>query len=518
MSGIGWLWDGHRWRTREERQVGGGPEASDVVLVIGDAAPPGAFAQASAPLVLNGGAKRFAALNREDIRDRLHRIGVSLSAGVVRHAEAASGDWRVVRFIRVRVFQDQVLDACWVRDHSTLQGRNGEKKHATAFGSGNRLLTNARMDTEPLHPQQAAYRKASSTAIRTIYALGLDAGIVELSLDGSKKCAVQSVLLPGEAPSGGQNRDEAKWLDAADNLARRMAESTSPRRRAPVLIGADPEFLLVNGKGKVVPADRYLGSGHGAGTDAVVIGGKIARPVAELRPAPAASPAEVVSRIRGLLSIAQTRIEDTTLRWVAGAMPVTGFALGGHIHLSGVPLTNRLLRQLDSYVAIPLAMAEAESGRARRPKFGLLGDCRQQPHGGFEYRTLPSWLVSPSACEAALSLALLCALETDQLRYCPASEERYAAAYYRGDRVTLRECLEPLISSMRAVPSYAKLATGIEPFIDSLRRSEIWDETLDFRSAWALPSGERGQSGVLADIANPSVRRLRGVNHRTDLL
>ncbi|MFC4101078.1 putative amidoligase domain-containing protein [Paenibacillus xanthanilyticus] len=515
VSGVGWIWDGNSWRTNEERHEDI-PQAGDVVLIIGDAAPPAVFARASAPLVLNGSAKRFAAMSREDIRERLRLIGVDLSGGVVRNA-AASG-WRAARHIRVRVFQDQVLNASWVRDYATTHGRAGERNQASAFGGGYRVRTNARMDSEPLHPQQAAYRKAAATAIRTIYALGLDAGVVELSLEGSKKCCVEAVLLPQEAPEEGSSRGEANWLDAADQLARRMADSAGQRRRVPVLIGADPEFLLVSGKGKIVPADRYLGGGHGAGTDAVVIGGKIARPVAELRPAPDVSPAEVVSRIRRLLLMAQTRIEDASLRWVAGAMPVAGFALGGHIHLSGVPLTNRLLRLLDSYVAIPLAMAEAESGRARRPKFGLLGDCRQQPHGGFEYRTLPSWLVSPIVCEAALSLALLCALETNKLHYCPASEARYADAYYRGDRITLRECLEPLITSMRVVPSYANLANGIEPFIEALRRGEIWDEALDIRGAWSIPSGERADSGILADIASPSVSRGRGVNHRADLL
>lgn len=515
MAGNGWMWDGEQLRTREARGSRQLPEAGDVVLVLGDAPAPASSAHAI--LVLNGEARRFAALKRKELRERLLRIGITLSPGAGRHAEvSAMGGWRADRQIRVRVFQDQVLDMRWIRDGSGSAGQSGGKRGKGAYGVGRGAMLGDRAEPESLLPQQSAYRKASRAAIRSIYALCLDAGIVELSLDGGGRCVVDAVLLPSGA---GDEWEAEAWLEAVEHLAAgRMAGTTARDRRKTILLGADPEFLLVNDSGKVVPAERYLGSGYGAGTDAMFIGGRIARPVAELRPAPAAQPSEVAARIRGLLSIAQSRIRDAGLRWVAGAMPVPGFALGGHIHVSGVPLTNRLLRQLDSYVAIPLAMAESEPGRARRPRFGVLGDCRQQPHGGFEYRTLPSWLVSPAACEAALSLALLCALETDDLDYCPAADERYMAAYYRGDRETLRTCLEPLITAIRAVPSYEDLAPGIEPFLQQLRDGAIWDEALDIRAAWSLPLGESGIAGELADIARPSNGRARGVNHRIDLL
>ena len=167
-------------------------------------------------------------------------------------------------------------------------------------------------------------------------------------------------------------------------------------------------------------------------------------PVAELRPAPARSPDELASNIRRLLIQANTRIMDRTLRWAAGGMPISGFALGGHIHLSGVRLTSRLLRQMDSYVALPLAMLEDPSDHARRPRYGALGDFRFQPHGGFEYRTLASWLVSPLAAKGAFALMLLCARESEYLLYRPAEEESMIEAYYAGDRVTLRGCIEGL--------------------------------------------------------------------------
>jgi hypothetical protein len=168
-------------------------------------------------------------------------------------------------------------------------------------------------------------------------------------------------------------------------------------------------------------------------------------------------------------------------------MPVPGLALGGHIHISGAPLTSRLLRLLDSYAAFPLALIEDPAGRARRPRYGTLGDFRQQPHGGFEYRTLPSWLISPAAAKAGFALALLCAREALNIDYIPALDERYAEAYYAGDRSGLAGCLDGLAASISATPSYDALARFIEPLFEAARRGTTWDESSDIRFKWRIP-------------------------------
>ncbi|WP_208414451.1 putative amidoligase domain-containing protein [Paenibacillus castaneae] len=259
--------------------------------------------------------------------------------------------------------------------------------------------------------------------------------------------------------------------------------------RGPLLIGADPEFVLVTPAGKVASASRFFGAGVGgaAGADAVLIGRRLLYPVAELRPEPAEDPAALAANVRRLLLRAADRISDPALRWAAGAMPVPGLALGGHIHLSGAPLTSRLLRLLDSCAAFPLALVEDPAGRARRPRYGTLGDFRQQPHGGFEYRTLPSWLISPAAAKAAFALALLCAREAEHLHYIPALEERYAAAYYAGDRAELAGCLDGIASSISAAASYEELAPYIEPLFQAARSGHTWDESTDIRVKWRIP-------------------------------
>lgn len=329
-------------------------------------------------------------------------------------------------------------------------------------------------------PEDPAMRRVIRTAISALYTLGLDIGEAEVELGGDGRTAVRTAW-----PKLRDTRLEAVMLQ---RFAAWHAAAGAEAVDRQLLIGADPEFVLVTPAGKVASASRFFGAGVGgaAGADAVLIGRRLLYPVAELRPEPADSPAALAANVRRLLLRAAQRISDPALRWAAGAMPVPGLALGGHIHLSGAPLTSRLLRLLDSYAAFPLALIEDPAGRARRPRYGTLGDFRQQPHGGFEYRTLPSWLVSPAAAKAAFALALLCAREALNIDYIPALDERYAEAYYAGDRAALIGCLDGLAASLSATPSYAEYARFIEPLFEGARGGVTWDESLDIRVKWRL--------------------------------
>lgn len=331
-------------------------------------------------------------------------------------------------------------------------------------------------------PEDPALRRVVRTAVQALYALGLDIGEVEVALGGDGRTSVRAAWprLRETRLEAVSLRRFAAWYAAA------RAEAVDRR----LLIGADPEFVLVTPSGKVASASRFFGAGVGgaAGADALVVGRRLLFPVAELRPEPADDPGALAANVRRLLLRAAARISDPALRWAAGAMPVPGLSLGGHIHLSGAPLTSRLLRLLDSCAAFPFALIEDPAGRARRPRYGTLGDFRQQPHGGFEYRTLPSWLISPAAAKAAFALALLCAREALTLPYIPALEERYVEAYYTGDRSELAGCLEGVAASISATASYPGLAPFIEPLFDAARRGATWDESSDIRAKWRIPT------------------------------
>ncbi|WP_179090118.1 hypothetical protein MHI37_16980 [Paenibacillus sp. FSL H8-0548] len=330
-------------------------------------------------------------------------------------------------------------------------------------------------------PEDPALRRVVRTAVLALYTLGLDIGEAEISLGGDGRTVVRAAW-----PKLRDTRLEAASLR---RFAARHAAARAGAADRRLLIGADPEFVLVTPAGKIASASRFFGAGVGgaAGADALLVGRRLLYPVAELRPEPAEDPAALAANVRRLMLRAADRISDPSLRWAAGAMPVPGLALGGHIHLSGAPLTSRLLRLLDSCAAFPLALVEDPAGRARRPRYGTLGDFRLQPHGGFEYRTLPSWLVSPAATKASFALALLCAREELNLTYMPALDERYAAAYYAGDRTELAGCLDGLVSSFAATLSYSSLAPYIEPLLNAARLGKTWDERADIRIKWRLP-------------------------------
>ncbi|MCU6708219.1 hypothetical protein M6D81_05790 [Paenibacillus sp. J5C_2022] len=329
-------------------------------------------------------------------------------------------------------------------------------------------------------PADALLRRVAYTAVRALYALRLDAGEAEVALGGDGRVALRRAR-----PLGAAELPQA----VLEPLAEWYAASGGDPGRQSILLGADPEFALLRPDGRLASAARFFGAGAAGatGADALLVSRRLLYPVAELRPAPAADPAALAANVLRLLLRAAAKVNDPSLRWVAGAMPVPGLALGGHIHISGAPLTGRLLRCLDSCVAYPLALVEDPAGRGRRPRYGGLGDFRYQPHGGFEYRTLPSWLIAPAAAKAAFALALLCAREAHRLPRIPADDGRYAAAYYAGDRSELAGCLDDIASTISATESYSALSVYIEPLLDAARQGKTWDEKLDFRHKWRIP-------------------------------
>jgi len=481
MSAKVWIWDkGESAPAAYPRAwVDGIPGRGDAVIHWGSRLLPQSQSLPSEVLFINAGAAAFAALSRDELLQRLNRAGVATVARTASGADPPppikESGWLHRRRIIVQLFQLIPLQATMTASSTSSPMRAAARQ---VLVSSDRL-----------------YRRAVKLAVRALYAAGLDCGFVEAVVGDNGACVVTNIYLPAEAPPGSDEEQQGQqiWKHALESFASRYAasnEKTTANGTSRILLGADPEFLLVTDDDRVVPASRYWPDGHGIGCDAAVVGGQVRYPVAELRPSPAASPQRLLASLRELMLQAAVMAQDQSLRWLAGGMPVPGFALGGHIHLSGVALTGRLLRQLDSYVAFPLAMVEAQTAKIRRPRYGALGDFRMQPHGGFEYRTPPSWLVSPLVAKAAIALTLLCALETDTLAYSPAEDEFYVRAYYTGDREQLRGCLEPLTEEMAKTAAWRGLASWIEPLLHAARKGEQWDERVDFRAKWRLPHPE----------------------------
>ncbi|GMK41525.1 hypothetical protein PCCS19_45820 [Paenibacillus sp. CCS19] len=456
-----------------------------------------AGSNAAAWTLLAPGAAAQLRIDQAEIARRWSRAGLLRHAPIV---DRGISDWResVQEALRDgwRVYAVSVFHLEVIAMERWLSIDKGVKSMSSAISTaaiaattiaGERMTsTRAAINGQELTKQMAAdpaLRRVSRAAIRALYSIGLDLGVAVVAIDGEGRTAALAVQ---SVPSF-REREGLIWADAVERFQTMYANaiSTAGKPNKRVLIGADPEFVLLKPNGRIASAERYFGVGGGAGADALLIGQRLMYPIGELRPDPASSPDELAANVRRQLIRADAKVrEEASLLWAAGAMPVSGIALGGHIHLSGVPLTSRLLRQLDRYVGLPIAMIESDSGR--RPRYGMLGDYRQQPHGGFEYRTLPSWLVSPAAAKAAFALALLCAQDTWSLPAPPLLPEQVEDAFYRGDRIVLARQLDAIAEELAKAPSYPTYARWIKPLFAAARSGTVWDTAADIRRKWRV--------------------------------
>ncbi|MFD0699017.1 hypothetical protein ACFQZT_33630 [Paenibacillus sp. GCM10027628] len=332
-------------------------------------------------------------------------------------------------------------------------------------------------------PELASFhvRRASREAVKAIYALGLDYGLVTVGVIPSGHTLVLDVD-PVPKLNGKLTLLFAQAIDRYDAaLTKELLRKERP------MLGSDPEFLLISPQGKVVFADRFLTRDGAVGCDAVVLSGhRLILPLAELRPEPSADPRELARNLHHTMQLAARAIPDESLAWLSGGMPVGGYPLGGHIHFSRCWLNGHLLRALDNYLALPLILIEGETTRNRRPRYGYLGDFRRKSHGGFEYRTLPSWLQSPDITRGVFALAALIADNYWLLPWRPLQEPDMQAAYYRGDKQELRPIVARLWHELAQLKAYGLHASALERLRARIETMEPWNEREDIRKAWKI--------------------------------
>ncbi|MEN9405997.1 MAG: hypothetical protein RLZ12_281, partial [Bacillota bacterium] len=233
-------------------------------------------------------------------------------------------------------------------------------------------------------------RKVRQVAIRAIYALGLDYGVVKCGVKRGRDVVILNLFVDIVL--------NKRMLHAFKQALYKQVQSFYLAEQKPrnLLLGCDLEFILKKPEGELALASNYFPIYGHVGCDNVGLGQRRdQKPIGELRPKPARTTSLLVLEIYNCLSEAMHRTRNTAVNFLAGAMPLPGFPLGGHIHFSGLELDFHLLRALDNYLALPCILLEDEASIARRPKYGFLGDFRHQRHGGFEYRVLSSWLHTP---------------------------------------------------------------------------------------------------------------------------
>ncbi len=325
-------------------------------------------------------------------------------------------------------------------------------------------------------------RRVQMLAIRTIYALGLDYGTVICGITEGRKTGILRIITHPKL----NDEMERAYLKAVYDYIQ-FLDKPRPKLEE-VLIGADPEFIVQTKKGHLLNATKYFPRNGRVGYDAIWLGkNRNYKPVMEIRPAPTSDPKLLVIRIYQALLQASKVIGKQSVRWLAGALPHKKFPLGGHIHFSGVELNFKMLRAFDNYLALPFVIVEDPNGRMRRPKYGFLGDFRFQEHGGFEYRTLPSWLISPSLTKAVLSLAQLIAVHYRQLHFDPLCQIELQQAYYRGDKEEIRKWFDILWADIKRISDYQKYKSLLDEFYNWVVSGIVWNEKIDIRSKWRIP-------------------------------
>lgn len=326
-------------------------------------------------------------------------------------------------------------------------------------------------------------KKLKQQAIRAVYALNLDFALVKVGVSAGQKPWILNVNPDPESTKEIVSLFENAIINFTDKW-----ESESKASQRKVKLGADPEFVLQGPNGNIVLASTYLPKKGPVGCDLIWTNrDRTQLPLAEIRPAPSEDPRQLIINMYNSMLIGTKKIKNIQLKWLAGAMPIKGYPLGGHIHFSNVWLNSFLLRALDNYLTLSVTLLENEKGASRRPEYGFLGDYREQYHGGFEYRTLPSWLLSPTITKGVIALGKLITENYTYLYQNPLSEVSVQEAYYNGDKDVLRPIVKDLWIEIKQLNDFSLYSKYLLPIEELINKEYTWDENTDIRKVWFLP-------------------------------
>ncbi|ABZ83826.1 hypothetical protein HM1_0729 [Heliomicrobium modesticaldum Ice1] len=333
-------------------------------------------------------------------------------------------------------------------------------------------------------------QKCTGMALRALYLAGADFGAVSLAvpvrgtprvtkvttaplLTPELAAAYARAIIPLiERKRGGSEQREI----TADPAA-----ATGEASVTDVTLGADPEFMFKHSRsGRLVPANRFFQTDGPIGCDR-------RKAIAEIRPAPKTAARELTQAIGALLAGAAAKVRKKPVRMLAGAMPLSQFPIGGHIHFGGLPLTFPILRALDNYLLIPLFLIERGDAAIRRRKYyGYIGDVRLKGPDRFEYRSPSSWLVSPAITLATLSLAKLIVEQALHLPRNLFSDGEAIEAFYAGDKEYFRRRVAGLRQDLESLPGYEAVAGDILPLWRMIDEGREWDDEVDLRQVWRI--------------------------------
>ncbi|MFJ9499335.1 putative amidoligase domain-containing protein [Brevibacillus centrosporus] len=368
----------------------------------------------------------------------------------------------------------RTYQVCLYQEHVLDMVRSSESPHWLL-----QKLADPELETVVLPSAEPEINLVKSVAARSLYAAGIDAGQVTIMAASAHRVKVVRVDPDWPLKSVDLFVEKAeKWWDS--KMAAQPQELSA--------MGADPEFALRKPEGSMALASDFLKVNGIVGCDTTRYREELAmhqHPVAELRPAPSEDPDELFFHVHDALKLAGKKINNRHIEWLAGGMPFPGYPIGGHIHFGGLTPTFSLRRKLDAYLAIPLVLIEDSGCRQRRKRYGFLGDVREKEYG-FEYRTLPSWLVHPDVTRGLLHLAHLVVTCQHELKAAPHLQLPVIKAYYRGDKNYLIEYVLKIWKELKTLPGYTLSRTHLDRYFTYLLSTEFWPATEDLRKSWGF--------------------------------
>lgn len=205
-----------------------------------------------------------------------------------------------------------------------------------------------------------------------------------------------------------------KWATVHEPLLSPSTYTVTGRHLNHFSVGSDPEFSFMNMDGERIEA-------HSCGLKVGLVAGSDQNErLVELRPWPSTS---VVEHLAGILTALRWlyRVYNRTAGsywWRAGAY-FAGDGMGGHVHFGRKrPTRGEEVAALDglarAFRATGLFPNREWDRRIQGDRlgqhYGAPGDFRIQRHG-YEYRSLPSWLQSPTVAFIAVAASKLAVLD-----------------------------------------------------------------------------------------------------------
>lgn len=257
-------------------------------------------------------------------------------------------------------------------------------------------------------------------------------------------------------------------------------------------MGADPElrFKGVTASSLAIPATGKFGLDGCAD-------------IAELRPTPQYDPINL-THVMGETMLGGWHLYPKTreYQWLAGSLQ-DDKPLGGHIHF-GSDCTEGMDLKADSLnkllAPVVLMLENTEAAKSRRRNYGSLSKSnrcydKHPEYGGFEYRVLPSWLVSRNFCAGVLSLAKVIMFEAHNKGLRPSLVKRlnfitnnaeFETNFHNCNKIFFIQKIPTIYRIIKKLTLFPKYENHINYLFNYVFQGRTWEDNLDIKERWNI--------------------------------